>query len=121
MAALPMTIRTCHRWIEQLATQSSAIAAMQLDLRIKNADLDTDAFNLANDPAHTDLIVRAVQSLLTTQASSAQDASTLLTDIICRDAYGKFAELAAYDWLGAPPFLRTAASPVSMSSVSGRP
>jgi hypothetical protein len=94
-----MIIRTCHQWIAHLATQSSAIAAMQLDVRINNTDLDTDAFNLANDPAHTDLIVRAVESLLTTQASSVQDALTLLTDIICRDTYGKFSELAAYDWL----------------------
>jgi hypothetical protein len=94
-----MTIRTCHQWIAQLAAQSSAIAAMQLDLRVKDADLDIDAFRLANDPAHTDLVVRAVDSLLTTQASSAQDASVLLTDIICRDTYGKFSELATYDWL----------------------
>jgi len=82
-----------------LATQSPEIDAMQLDLCTKNADLDADAFNLANDPAHTGLIVRAVEALLATQASSAQDASTLLTDIICRDTYGKFSELAAYDWL----------------------
>jgi hypothetical protein len=95
----PMTIRTCHQWIGQLASQSSAIAAMQLDLRIKNADLDTDAFNLANDPPHTNLIVRAAESLRTSEASSAQDTLTLLTDIICRDTYGKFCELAAYDWL----------------------
>jgi hypothetical protein len=94
-----MTIRTCHQWIEQLAAQSSVIAAMQLGLRTANADLDADAFNLASDPAHTELIVRAVESLLTTDASSVQDASTLLTDIICRDTYGAFSELAAYDWL----------------------
>jgi hypothetical protein len=92
-----MTIRTCHQWIEQLAAQSSVIAAMQLGLRTANADLDADAFNLASDPAHTELIVRAVESLLTTDASSVQDASTLLTDIICRDTYGAFSELAAYE------------------------
>lgn len=94
-----MTIRTCHQWIAQLTAQSTAIAAMQLNLRIKNTDLDTDAFNLANDPEHTDLVIRAVEALLMMQASTEQDASTLLTDIICRDTYGKFAELAAYDWL----------------------
>jgi hypothetical protein len=94
-----MTIRTCHQWIAQLAARNSAIAGMQLDLRITDAELDTDAFNLANDPAHTNLIVRAMESLLTTGASSAENASTLLTDIICRDTYGKFSELAAYDWL----------------------
>jgi hypothetical protein len=94
-----MTIRTCQQWIAQLAARSPAIAAMQLDLRVKDADLDIDAFRLANDAAHTDLIVRVIDALITTQASSAQDASVLLTDIICRDTYGKFSELAAYDWL----------------------
>jgi hypothetical protein len=94
-----MTVRTCHQWIEQLAAQSGAIAGMQLAALITDANLDTDAFNLANDPAHTDLIVRGVETLVNTQASTAKEASTLLTDIICRDTYGKFSELAAYDWL----------------------
>ena len=94
-----MTVRTCHQWIAQLGAVSSVIGAMQLDRQTKNADLDTDAFNLANDTAHTGLIARAVEGLLSTHASSLQDVSMLLTDIICRDTYGKFAELAAYDWL----------------------
>ena len=94
-----MNIRTCHQWITQLAGQSPAIAAMQLDRRVADGNLDSDAFNLANEMAHTGLIIRAVNALLTSQASSEHDASTLLADIICRDTYGKFSELAAYDWL----------------------
>jgi hypothetical protein len=94
-----MTVRTRHQWIEQLAAQRAIIAGMQLDRLIADRDLDTDAFNLANDPAHTALIGRAVEALVTTGASTTSDASTLLSDIIARDTYGKFSELAAYDWL----------------------
>lgn len=94
-----MTIHTRHQWIEQLAAQSAMISAMPLGVQIKNADLNADAFNLANDSVHTRLIVCAVESLLTTKASTEQDSLTLLADIIGRDTYGKFSELAAYDWL----------------------
>jgi hypothetical protein len=72
---------------------------MSLDKQIKDADLDTDALNLANHEAHTHLVIRAVENLLLSQASSPENAAILLTDIICRDTYGKFSELAAYDWL----------------------
>jgi hypothetical protein len=94
-----MTVRTRHQWIENLAAHHKAIAAMQLDRLIGDRDLDTDASNLANDPAHTTLIGRAIEALVATGAATALSASTLLTDIVCRDTYGKFAELAAYDWL----------------------
>jgi hypothetical protein len=94
-----MFVRTRHQWIEQLAAQREIIGGMQLVRLIADRDLDTDALNLANDPAHTVLIGRAVEALVTTGASKVREASTLLTDIICRDTYGKFSELAAYDWL----------------------
>jgi hypothetical protein len=92
-------IRTRHEWIAQLAVQSAAINAMQLDTQLADGALDTDAASLANDSAHTHLIIRGIESLLTSQASSQDDAVALLSGVIGRHTYGKFAELAAYDWL----------------------
>jgi hypothetical protein len=94
-----MTISTRYGWIEQLAARSLPIAHMQLDHRLTNADLDAEAFNLANDPGHEDVVIGTMECLLSTKASSAQEASSLLTDIICGNTYGSFAELAAYGWL----------------------
>jgi hypothetical protein len=94
-----LQIQTRHEWVAELAAQSGCIAAMRLDKQIRNADLDVDAIKLAHDEAHARVIIRAVEALLTSHASTQQNTAALLTDIICRDAYGKFSELAAYDWL----------------------
>jgi hypothetical protein len=72
---------------------------LSLDRRIKDRDLDTDQFNFANDERHRSLIVAGIENLLITKASTGENATTLLADIICNDKYGKFSQLAAYDWL----------------------
>jgi hypothetical protein len=52
-------LRTRHEWIAKLAAVSSVISEMHLAAELKNADLNVDAFNLANCDAHCRLIARA--------------------------------------------------------------
>lgn len=94
-----MTIRTTHEWVRKLAAQSDLIAAMQLETKLRNADLNMDALNLANCDAHCTLVTRAIGELLTNNLSSQKNAQNLLCNLIAREPYGAFAELAAYDWL----------------------
>lgn len=114
------TIRTCQQWIQQLAHRSAVIADMSLDKRIKDADLVKDAFNLANHEEHTRLVVRAVENLLLAQASSLENVTILLADIISRDTYGKFSELAAYEWLLRCDLKLTTQVAVPSTEVLGR-
>lgn len=92
-------LRTRHEWIGKLASESSVIAEMQLDTEFKNADLDPDGFNLANCDAHCRLIARAIDELVTHRFSSKDSARDLLRNLIARNTYGAFAEIAAYEWL----------------------
>jgi hypothetical protein len=92
-------LRTRHEWIGKLAAESSVIPGMHLEAEFKNADLDTDAFNLANCDAHCRLIARAIDELVTHEFSSKESAGDLLGNLIARNTYGAFAEIAAYDWL----------------------
>jgi hypothetical protein len=94
-----MTVRTNHEWIQKLAAESDLVADMQLETILKNANLDTDAFKLANSDAHCNLVTRAIRELLTNNFSSKENARNLLCNLIERQTYGAFAELAAYDWL----------------------
>lgn len=91
--------RTSHQWIAQLAAESGTIAAMHLDTELQDFDLDRDALNLANHEAHTRLISNTIDKLCSSNASSLEDAKSLLKGIISRNTYGSFSELAAYDWL----------------------
>jgi hypothetical protein len=92
-------LRTRHEWIGKLAAVSSVIPEMHLEAELKNTDLDTDAFNLANCDAHCRLIARAIDELVTHGFSSKESARDLLGNLIARHTYGAFAEIAAYDWL----------------------
>ena len=92
-------VRTRLQWIESLAKKSPAIGRMQIENVIKEKELDTLGFNLANSDAHNTLIIRGIEKLLEFQAASPDTIMTLLRDIICNDTYGKFCELAAYDWI----------------------
>ena len=94
-----MNLRTTHDWIQKLAGRSGEIADMKLEATLTNANLDTDAFNLANSDAHCNLVVRATRELLTNNFSSEENARSLLCNLIKRQTYGAFAELATYDWL----------------------
>ena len=71
---------------------------MRLEAAVQDANLDADAFNLANCDAHCALITRAIRDLLTNNFSSKENARDLLCRIV-RKPYGAFEELAAYDWL----------------------
>jgi hypothetical protein len=92
-------LRTRHEWISKLAAGSGVIAGLRLENDIENADLDTNAFNLANCDAHCRLITRAIDELVTHNFSSSKSARDLLINLIRRNTYGAFAEVAAYDWL----------------------
>jgi hypothetical protein len=92
-------LKTSHEWIRKLAAESMAIAQMQLEIIIPNIDLDADAFNLANCDAHCRLISRAIDELTSNNFSSNKDARDLLCNLIKKNTYGTFAELAAYEWL----------------------
>jgi hypothetical protein len=97
-----LEINTCHEWILELAAQSNVIADMHLETQITpTADLNDEALNLANCPAHRRLIIRAVEGLCaSTAGSSHDDARDLLCNLIRpKTTYGAFAELAAYEWL----------------------
>lgn len=91
--------RTRHEWISNLAAQSGVFAEMQLETIVENANLDTDAFNLANCDAHCRLITRAVDDLITNNPRPKDRVRDLTCNLINRHTYGAFAELAAYDWL----------------------
>jgi hypothetical protein len=70
-------LRTRHEWISKLAAGSGVIAGMRLENDIENADLDTDAFILANCDAHCRLITRAIDELVTHNFSSSKSAGEL--------------------------------------------
>lgn len=80
---------------------STLIAEMRLDKRLcQSGSLKRDALNLANCETHCQMIIRAVESLSAAPGrNSNKCARDLLSRIIKDDAYGGFAELAAYDWL----------------------
>ena len=92
-------LKTAHEWISKLAAESSAITQMQLEGKIQNDVLNRDAFNLANCNVHCRLITRTIDELTNKRFSSYEDARDLLHNLISKNTYGAFAELAAYDWL----------------------
>jgi hypothetical protein len=92
-------LRTYHEWIRKLAAESAVIAEMHLETDLPDADLETDAFNLANCNAHCQLITRVIDELITHNFSSKESARDLLRNLIKRNTDGAFAEIAAYDWL----------------------
>ena len=92
-------LTTLHGWIDKLAAVSSVIPNMHLKVDLNNADLDTDAFNLANCDAYCRLIARAIDELVARGFSSKESARDLLSCLIKRHTYDAFAEIAAYDWL----------------------
>jgi hypothetical protein len=95
-------LRTCNEWIRNLAADSSLIAEMQLgETFIENADLNADAFKLANCDAHRRLIIRTVDGLITNDPSSGSKVRDLLRRLVLKQqqTHGAFAELATYDWL----------------------
>jgi hypothetical protein len=92
-------LQTRHEWIAKLAAASSAIASMHVGEGLEDARLENDAVNLANCDAHCRLVVRAIENLVLSGASTQDSARNLLRNLIGPNTYGFFAELAAYDWL----------------------
>jgi len=83
---------------------SERIAQMGLESNLHDGALDADAYKLANCDAHSRLIARSIENLLVRHASTSRGAEKLLCDLIGGQTYGKFAEIAAYEWLGRYPF-----------------
>ncbi|BBP00214.1 hypothetical protein [Sulfuriferula nivalis] len=94
-----MQISTTGDWIDKLAAASDVISAMNLKSLIKNSQLNNNALNLASCDAHCNLIVRATDELVKKRFSTNKNTSDLLCNLIGKNTYGAFAELAAYDWL----------------------
>jgi len=95
-----MKIRTSRQWLTQLAALSSNIETMNFtESKDADADLGVDALFLANDDVHTHLIANAIEKLCSSGASSLKEAKKLIWDIMSKNTYGAFSELAAYDWL----------------------
>lgn len=94
-----MILSSSHRMIQKLASESGLIAAMRLETTIENFPLGAEAFHLANSEAHCCFVGRAINDLVTSGALSAGNASKLLGDLVGRNTYGSFSELAVYDWI----------------------
>jgi hypothetical protein len=64
------------------------------------APLKSDALNLANCPAHCRLVGRALEGLLAAPVNASADyVRDLPCNLLQRNTYGAFTELAACDWL----------------------
>jgi len=72
---------------------------MGLATTVADATLNPDALNLANCDTHCRLIGRAVDKLITNEPQSRDRVRDLVANLIQRNTYGAFAELAAYEWL----------------------
>jgi hypothetical protein len=93
-------LQTMHGWIDLLESKNSTVKQMKLKSKIKtDGKLDKLAFYFANSDEHNELIVRGVDTLVSSAASSLATAQDLLVNVIRRNTYGAFSELAAYDWI----------------------
>jgi hypothetical protein len=111
-------LQTCHEWIAKLAIGSELIAEMQLEADFdSDATLNPEALKLANCDAHSRMIARAIEELITNNSSSKKEARALLRNLIQRETYGAFAELAAYDWLSGCDVKFATQVPLSASDV----
>jgi hypothetical protein len=96
-----LLVNTMGDWLAELAVQSPFVADLGIDALANPADpLNEDALNLANCPAHCRLIAKAVEGLIAAPVNASADyVRDLLLDLIQRNTYGAFAELAACEWL----------------------
>jgi hypothetical protein len=92
-------MRTRHEWIKSLASASPAIEAMNLTNLVPDGELDRDGRSLANDDSHKELIINGIDNLFKRPSAPTTYPKDLLKNMTYRDAYGKFSELAAYNWL----------------------
>jgi len=93
---------------------------MQLEKQVASQrDLASDAFSFANSDQHNVLITRGIERLISSQALSPSAARNLLRDLICNDTYGKFSELAAYDWITRKDIKITAQESLTTTEVLG--
>jgi hypothetical protein len=118
-------IRKRHQWIDHLASNSSLIAEM--DLKSKHGDAvyksvgevlarNKDAFNLANNSAHNSFIAATLDRL--SQAGIPKDTlGTLVGELIGRNAFGAFSELAVSAFLLDGDLFFELQMPTSMSDV----
>jgi hypothetical protein len=101
------TIISKYQWIDELAKLSSFIGSLNLKTGKDRTYAsqsgsqtlfeDVDAYNLSNSGPHNQLIVDAVNAL---RAKTTENViRNLLGEVIFRNTYGAFSELAAYKWL----------------------
>jgi hypothetical protein len=96
-----LELNTCGDWVAELALLSPFVASLGADaLPDPAAPLKTDALNLANCPAHCRLVGRALEGLRAAPVNASADyVRGLLCNLLQRNTYGAFTELAACDWL----------------------
>jgi hypothetical protein len=95
-----LDITTPREWVDKLSTMSDIIAGMRLKETIStSASLNGDALNFANSQSHQRLIARATNDLVSQGSLSLENAMGLLKEMVTRNTYGAFSELAGYDWL----------------------
>ena len=92
---------------------------MTLNAAVPDGPLDVDGYNLANSAEHQSLIVRAIENLAARPSISSVHLEDLVRNLVHDDTYGKFSELAAYDWLIRLPIQISAQIPLSPSDVLG--
>jgi hypothetical protein len=95
----PVRVKTRHEWIASLASASPTIKAMKLGGSVPDGLLDGDGSRLANDETHKRMIIRGIENLSKRPSAASAYIKGLLKDLTHNDPYGKFSELAAYDWL----------------------
>jgi len=116
---MALSVTTRFEWVARLASQSKTIADMHLDEMISNAALNSHAINFANCKIHQGLIVRATEELVNQKCLSSDGARDLLADMITRNTYGAFSELAGYDWFLRSRVMVTTGVKLSASDVLG--
>jgi hypothetical protein len=90
---------TTHDWISSVEQLSTAIKVFDLKKVVPKANLETDAFNFANDPAHLQTIASAFQNISNYAGYRTNAIKQLGAQLFGRQTGGAFGELFVYDWL----------------------
>jgi hypothetical protein len=117
---MALAVRTRLEWAAHLSGRSEIIAKMRpAEIITKDAALNGDAINFANNEAHNRLIIRATEGLVGQDCMSVDEANRVLVELLTRNTYGAFSELAGYDWILRSRVLIAASVELSSLDVLG--
>jgi hypothetical protein len=100
-------LRTRYEWLDALEARSTVVASLNVKSAAANdvykaagqaVSTNKDAFNLANDDDHNDLVATTIDGLAA-QGAEHKDLAKLVLDLTSRNTYGTFCELSAYGFL----------------------